>query len=127
MEEETPPPLHISRGFRIEERVPKKNKARRNASAEKRRALRANPKLKRGGAALLSNLVVCAYHKSTGLADGTGPPKNTHTVKMDGEGEREEGREGCSVHAESDLTLSPPGGAACVCGLEQVTRRGITQ
>lgn len=42
----------------------------------------------------------------------TQPPINTrtHTVKMDGWG----GREACSVHAESDLTLSLPDGKSSV-------------
>lgn len=44
------------------------------------------------------------------------PPINTrtHTVKMDGWREGEGGREACSVHAESDLTLSLPDGKSSV-------------
>lgn len=95
VEEETPPSLDISRGFRAEKRV--KKKSAEESIRGKPSAPRMKPKLERSGAVLLSNLVMCVFHKSTGLANGTGPPETAHThthtckVKMDGEGEKREG------------------------------------
>lgn len=47
-------------------------------------------------------------------ADGTAPYKHANTHSKNGWMERREGREACSVHAESDLTLSLPDGKSSV-------------